>query len=517
MRAPEQTPVARSPDGARLLIKREVEDGFELALEPWPALDREVARGKVRHSPMGLQWRPDGRAVCFLARHDGPLFRPWIWIVGEDPRPLGGAPGTAFASLAPAWHPEGRHFLYWAEGNLYSAGPGFLAVSFRGAARQAGFAWSPEGNRIAAVGALRPGHLQVRGPGGKRESLIAVCPGGVIRDVCWTRRGLFVTGRAEGAEWYQVGKVEPSGKCEWLSDGPGDKRRPTEWSDGRMAWETHLGGVSSISSEGGGGPTPGADTGLPHTGYQARNWRLEFVSPSGVVAVEEGKDRTAVAYPVRARANERRANPIRVTSSDGAAMPGWLWEPEQVKGTMVEVHGAPHVAATPYHAPGIRHLLEQGIAVLRINFRGSGGGGRALEELPGNPVDDLRAATHWLAQRWPGAPMVLHGHSFGALLSLRSALTFPPEELAGIVLVSLRVPEEKPRPRDGRGLSIEAFHGEWDLVSSAEEARTYLQEASRGADVRFTEFGAEGHVFHRRANGLRSYEAATALVLAPTA
>lgn len=516
MNGSEETPVARSPDGGLLLIKREVADGFELMVRPWPELDRVVACGKVRHSPMGLQWRPDGKAVGFLARHDGPLFRPWIWTVGDEPRVLDETPATSFAVLAPAWHPEGQHFLYWAEGNLYSVAVGFAARSFRGAAGRAGFAWSPEGDQFAAVGVLRPGHLQVLGPEGKREALIAVCPGGVIRDVSWTRRGLFVTAREAGSEWYQVGKVELSGTCEWLSDGPGDKRRPTERSDGSMAWETHLGGVISISSDDGDALNRRPDTALPYSGYQAKGWRLEFVSPSGVVAVDEQRDREAVTYPNRVRMEKRRATSVNVTSSDGAVMPGWLWEPDVTKGLVIDVHGAPHIAASPYHTPGVRLLLEQGIAVLAINFRGSGGGGRALEELAGDPAEDLLAARRWVAQRWPGVPRVLHGQSFGALLALRSALSSPSEELAGIVLVSLRLPKEKPRPSGRLGFPIAAFHGGWDLVAPPQETRAYLQEISREADVRFTELREEGHAFHRQANRLRSYETAASMVLAHT-
>jgi alpha/beta superfamily hydrolase len=66
-------------------------------------------------------------------------------------------------------------------------------------------------------------------------------------------------------------------------------------------------------------------------------------------------------------------------------------------------------------------LQEQGLAVLRFNFRGVGAsegthdGGRGEQ-------DDVRAALDELVRRHPGVPVVLGGFSFGSVMALRVGL-----------------------------------------------------------------------------------------------
>jgi uncharacterized protein len=63
-------------------------------------------------------------------------------------------------------------------------------------------------------------------------------------------------------------------------------------------------------------------------------------------------------------------------------------------------------------------LQEQGLAVLRFNFRGVGRSEGSHDEGRGEE-DDARAALDELQRRFPGRALVLGGFSFGAAVALR--------------------------------------------------------------------------------------------------
>jgi uncharacterized protein len=69
-------------------------------------------------------------------------------------------------------------------------------------------------------------------------------------------------------------------------------------------------------------------------------------------------------------------------------------------------------------------LQEQGLAVLRFNFRGVG----RSEGVHDNGIgeqDDVRAALDELARRFPGLPLVAGGFSFGSVMSLLAGMPDP--------------------------------------------------------------------------------------------
>ena len=65
-------------------------------------------------------------------------------------------------------------------------------------------------------------------------------------------------------------------------------------------------------------------------------------------------------------------------------------------------------------------LQEQGLAVLRFNFRGVGRSEGAHDDGNGEQ-EDARAALSELERRFPGTPLVLGGFSFGSVVALRVA------------------------------------------------------------------------------------------------
>jgi alpha/beta superfamily hydrolase len=69
-------------------------------------------------------------------------------------------------------------------------------------------------------------------------------------------------------------------------------------------------------------------------------------------------------------------------------------------------------------------LQEQGLAVLRFNFRGVGRSEGTHDKGRGEQ-DDARAALAEMQRRYPDLPMVLGGFSFGASMALRAGCARP--------------------------------------------------------------------------------------------
>ncbi len=75
-----------------------------------------------------------------------------------------------------------------------------------------------------------------------------------------------------------------------------------------------------------------------------------------------------------------------------------------------------------------RALQERGIATLRFNFRGVGGSAGVFDDGRGE-TDDALAAADWLSARYPRAPLIMAGFSFGAYVAYRVAAVRPVERL----------------------------------------------------------------------------------------
>jgi alpha/beta superfamily hydrolase len=65
-----------------------------------------------------------------------------------------------------------------------------------------------------------------------------------------------------------------------------------------------------------------------------------------------------------------------------------------------------------------RALNEAGCVSLRINFRGTGQSTGTHDRARGGEQDDARAALDYLAENYPGLPLILAGFSFGARVGL---------------------------------------------------------------------------------------------------
>ena len=87
-----------------------------------------------------------------------------------------------------------------------------------------------------------------------------------------------------------------------------------------------------------------------------------------------------------------------------------------------------------YHAA--KAFSHFGLPVLRFNFRGTGLSEGAHDEGRGE-VEDVRAALHWLTERFPGKPLLFAGFSFGSNVGLRACCGHP--RVRGLIGIGLPV------------------------------------------------------------------------------
>lgn len=128
----------------------------------------------------------------------------------------------------------------------------------------------------------------------------------------------------------------------------------------------------------------------------------------------------------------------RTQARDGNCLQGYTWAPAEgtpVRAAVVVVHGLGDHARR--YAALAQALNAQGVAVLAQDQRGHAGSGGARQRIDSveQAAGDAEHALQEAARRWPGAPLVLHGHSFGGLVATHVAATTA-QSLAGVVVSS---------------------------------------------------------------------------------
>ena len=136
-----------------------------------------------------------------------------------------------------------------------------------------------------------------------------------------------------------------------------------------------------------------------------------------------------------------------------------------------------------------RALLAADAEVMRFNFRGVGTS--EGEHSHGTAErGDLLAALKLLADRQPGAPILLAGYSFGAAmcLALLSEDELSAEPISGLLLLAPPLTHYDFSPLATAELPLGLIHGEVDALTPADQVRSCLK-------------GREGTTRHRRVDG----------------
>jgi dipeptidyl aminopeptidase/acylaminoacyl peptidase len=151
---------------------------------------------------------------------------------------------------------------------------------------------------------------------------------------------------------------------------------------------------------------------------------------------------------------------------DGLALSAFLYRPRDVpKGKRVPVvvsfHDGPASEERPTFRPDYQLLLEQGLAVLAPNVRGSTGFGKAYAAADdgvkrAQVLDDIASTLQWLARQpdLDAAHVAAWGQGYGGYLALASAAFYPSffraaVDVKGIPQLSSFVESAPPYRRDG--------------------------------------------------------------------
>jgi dipeptidyl aminopeptidase/acylaminoacyl peptidase len=137
---------------------------------------------------------------------------------------------------------------------------------------------------------------------------------------------------------------------------------------------------------------------------------------------------------------------VTFKSSDGTEIQGWLGLPdgEGPFPTLLSVHGGPAVATTDSFDPGAQAFMDNGFAILSINYRGSATFGVAFREKIWGDIGhwelvDMIAARQWLIDSKIAEPdkIILAGGSYGGYLTLWGLTQAPDLWAGGIAYVAI--------------------------------------------------------------------------------
>ena len=135
--------------------------------------------------------------------------------------------------------------------------------------------------------------------------------------------------------------------------------------------------------------------------------------------------------------------PVRFNARDGLPISGYLTLPKGADGKrlpmVLKVHGGPWIRDFWVFDADTQFLANRGYAVLAVNFRGSGGFGKAFiekgrKEFSAKMQDDLTDAVDWAVAQGYADPerIAIYGHSYGGYAALMGLIRTPEKFAAGI-------------------------------------------------------------------------------------
>ncbi|MGA2023814.1 MAG: alpha/beta fold hydrolase [Steroidobacteraceae bacterium] len=196
-----------------------------------------------------------------------------------------------------------------------------------------------------------------------------------------------------------------------------------------------------------------------------------------------------------------RAQSLRIAGPVGG-LEALLEDPQHAPGAGFGVVCHPH----PLHGGTMqnkvvhtlaRALQEQGLPTLRFNYRGVGQSEGTYDEGRGER-DDALAVIAWGRARWPNAPLVLAGFSFGALVALYAAPQAQPIRLIMVAPPVSHAPFPDVTPPTCPWLIVQ---GEADELVDYREVQAWAARFTPPPSLRL--LAGVDHFFHGRLHELR--------------
>jgi dipeptidyl aminopeptidase/acylaminoacyl peptidase len=151
-----------------------------------------------------------------------------------------------------------------------------------------------------------------------------------------------------------------------------------------------------------------------------------------LAAAKPQLQRVGSRYPALARTDLAPTEYLHYPAADGTKIPAFLTKPVNVTGLpplIVMPHGGPWARDTWGFDSWVQVLAREGYAVLQMNYRGSGGYGKAwrdasLKDWGGLPYSDTIDGLKWAIEQKHADPqrVCVVGGSFGGYLALEAAV-----------------------------------------------------------------------------------------------
>jgi dipeptidyl aminopeptidase/acylaminoacyl peptidase len=537
-------PVSLSPSGTFVLLKSMHAIDFELEVRRRRD-DVIVARDRAGDTQLAPTWRFDDGALAFLSDHDGDQrYRPFVLdIASGKRRAIEPAPSTEATALR--WEPRGTRLAYLvaergtrerrvAVVDTASAAPAPV-IALDGLSEHAGFVWSPDGGFIAGVSHASPSTVVIGNSRAAATRSVRVAQDGEIRSLAWSEDGawLLLTLRRNSDEYFGLAEVSAeTGDVLREVHASGDIAGPLYLPGDGLAFHVNDDGEVGVyicrarcdeRRRIGPGDGTSSITGFSPDGATAWVLHTGRVSPPALFGVELDSGAMMALHAARSEAANGAiaGERIDMESLDRRRVPAYLWRARNLDGrapaALIRVHGGPAGQSMRIWDPAIQLLLQHGVHVISVNYRGSSGYGARFEHatVHGDTerAFDVIAARNF-AERQIGVPperIVLLGHSYGARL-VAEAVRRDPRPVGAIVLLSYVQAVAAPHDH-ARRPRVVAYHGENDIALAPAEARRLLVDRF-GVDAleRFVELPREGHTFRRVEAWARVYAALLALL-----
>jgi alpha-beta hydrolase superfamily lysophospholipase len=157
----------------------------------------------------------------------------------------------------------------------------------------------------------------------------------------------------------------------------------------------------------------------------------------------------------------------------------------------VRAHQLAVVRMAPFAAGLVRAGQRRGLAVARMRYLLRGWNGSAQA-----PVADVRWVLDELADRYPGVPVALVGHSMGGRAAIYAA--DHPSVRAVVGLAPWIEPGDPYRPVTGRDVLV--VHGDADRITNPRASAAWTRQAADvAASAAYVAVQGEGHAMLRRA------------------
>lgn len=173
------------------------------------------------------------------------------------------------------------------------------------------------------------------------------------------------------------------------------------------------------------------------------------------------------------------------------------------KGVALVLHPHPLGGGTMHNKVVFRAaaaLNDAGITTLRINFRGVGQSTGQHDEGRGEQ-EDVRAGLDYLANHYPGLPIILCGFSFGARFGLEVGIHDP----RVAYLIGIGTPLEKYNFSflTSCRKPLLLVHGDQDEFGNVEKLRQLVGELEKDVPVKLVVIPGADHFFESRLDELK--------------